>query len=172
VSTADKLALLSLVVGIVALFVAAVSLVVAVYAIRKGNRNSSVATLVTITEAAREAWKRFLNAENDNDRGYELAELMNILEVGCAMVNERSLAGVSKDLLKELFKQELAHIDGNEYARGQIKTMMSEPHTFEQISRFKERLHDTPRLWYRIVLRCSEKVKAIASSSVRACLYK
>jgi hypothetical protein len=173
VSTADKVALWSLAVSAVALFVAAVSLIVAVYAIRKGNRNSSVAIMLAISEAAREAWKRFRSATDNDTRSYELAELMNLLEVACAMVNERSIAGASKGLLQELLLQELDLIDSDDNAKQEIAKLLSAPHTFEHIRKFKEmRLHDTPRFWYRIVCLCFEKVKAALSISVRLCLYK
>lgn len=172
-SPTDKIELWSLVVGVVALFVAAVSLIVAVYAIRKGNRNSSVATMLTISEAARGAWKRFLSAKDNDTRSYELAELMNLLEVACAMVNERSIAGASEELLRELLRQELDLIDNDDYAKREIATMLSAPHTFEEIRKFKEaRTHETPRFLYRVVRRRIATVNAALSAGIRACLYK
>lgn len=171
-SAADKIALWSLVVAIAALFIAVVSLVVAAYAIRKGNRNSSVATMLTLSEAAREAWKRFLSSKDEDERSHELAELMNLLEVACGMLNEGSIVGISNELLRELLKQELDLIDGDEFSKREIAKLLSAPHTFAEIRKFKARLHDTPRFWYRMVLRCSEKVKAVVSTSIRACLYK
>jgi hypothetical protein len=98
--TPDQIALLSLIVAILALLVA-------LLAIYKGNRNASVATLVTLYEASRQAFGRFLAAKTEDAKRYELCELMNFLEIAAAILNERSFAGVSKEIQKEYLNEVL-----------------------------------------------------------------
>jgi hypothetical protein len=127
--TADLLSLASL-------GVAFVALAVACYAIYKGNRNSSVATLVAINEAFRQAWQRFLTAQDDGAKSYELAELMNLLEIACGTLNERSLAGVSHGIMAAYLKEVLALLIDNEYAKCEITKLLNGPTTFGNIHQY------------------------------------
>jgi len=144
----DQIALASGIVSVIAL-------VVAVYAIRKGNKNSSVATLISLSESCRAAWNRFLSAPNNDDRAYELAELMNTLEIAAAIVNEDSLAGVSKTLLRAYLEQVITLLKNNAFASEQIEHMLSEPKTFESIQRFYRAPQDAvpsvtrPKGWFQ-----------------------
>ena len=115
------------------IFISLLALIVAVFAIYKGNRNSSVATLVTLIEASRQAWQRFLSAETDEIKWYELADLMNLLELASAILNEKSFAGVSKDLLSDYLNEAVFLLRNNQYAETAIERMFSTPTTFEHI---------------------------------------
>ncbi|HEY1648604.1 MAG TPA: hypothetical protein VGF96_11500 [Terracidiphilus sp.] len=147
-SSSDQIALASGIVSVIAL-------VVAVYAIHKGNRNSSVATLISLSESCRGGWNRFLSSTNDEDRVYELAELMNTLEIAAAIVNEDSLAGVSKTLLKAYLEQVITLLRQNAFASAQIEQMLSVPKTFECIQKFYTAPHDSlpsvtrPKRWFQ-----------------------
>jgi hypothetical protein len=127
--TADWIASASLIVAFVAL-------VVALYAVYRGNRNSSVTTLVTLNEACREAWHRFLYPDSEEQRQYQLSELMNLLEIACGIQLEKSLAGVSKHLIKDYLKEVLPLLLSNEHAREEMDRMQSSPTTFEHIKLF------------------------------------
>jgi hypothetical protein len=131
-------------IGIAALFMAIVSLVVAVYTIGKGNRNSSVATMVTISEASREAWKRFLSAKDDRSRSYELAELLNLLEIACSILNEKSFAGASKRLLKDYLNEAVTILRDDPNASNAIEELFSSPSTFKEIQKFYKAKRNNP----------------------------
>ena len=127
--TSDQLAIASLAISLIAL---AVSL----FAIRKGNRNSSAATIVAINDGFRQAWHRFLSAEVETARQYEFSELMNLIEIGCAIYLERSLSGVSRELIEEYLGNTLSLLEGNEDARKRIEPMRHSPETFKYMRRF------------------------------------
>jgi hypothetical protein len=117
-----------------------IALAVALYAIRKGNRNSSAATLVTLNEACRQAWHRFLSAKNQEERQYEFAELMNLLEIGSAIYLEGSLAGVSRELTEEYLGNTLSLLESHKDARARIELMRHSPTTFKYIRQFLVRM--------------------------------
>jgi len=136
--------------------VAVSSLYVAIYSVRKGNRNSSVATMVMISEASREAWKRFLSAQNEETRSYELAELMNLLEIACAILNEKSFAGVSKKLLNDYLNEVVSLLCNDVGASKAIEGLFSSPTTFEHIRKFYNARRSeplsitTPKQWFQL----------------------
>lgn len=148
-TTSDKVALLSVVVAILALFVA-------MLAIYKGNRNASVATLVTLYEASRQAFQRFLSAKTEDAKRYELCELMNLLEIAAAILNERSFAGVSKGIQREYLNEVLELLIGDNYARETIDNMLSAPSTFAHIRTFYSAKRSqplsvvNPRQWFQL----------------------
>jgi hypothetical protein len=120
--------------------VSLIALAVALFAIRKGNRNSSAATLVTLNEACRQAWHRFLSANGEEERQYEFSELMNLLEIGSAIYLEGSLAGVSRELIEEYLGNALSLLESNQDARARIERMRHSPTTFKYICRFLIRM--------------------------------
>jgi hypothetical protein len=128
--TADWVAAASLGVSFAALGVAW-------YAAYKANRNSSVATLVTLNEAYRQAWERFLKQEIDEKARYrEFCELMNLIEAGCGIVVEGSLSGMSNKMITIYLNDVLELLKGNEYAKAHIPAMMHSPTTFEYLKAF------------------------------------
>lgn len=142
--TDHQIAILSLLVSavstvftIVAALAALIGIPIAVHAIRRGNKNASAATVVTLYDGLRQAWQRFESAPSDgNQRYYELAELMNFIEIACGIHFEGSLVGVSSDLMKEYLKNSLSLIRDDEYALRQIAEMLHSPKTFEHIRKF------------------------------------
>lgn len=145
--TSDQIALLSLTVAVLA-FIAAL------LAIYKGNRNASVATLVTLYEASRQGFKRFLSAKNDDEKRYELCELANLLEIAAAILNERSFAGVSKKIQREYLNEVLDLLIEDKYARETIEGMLSATSTYEHIRKFYKRRQPLsvvkPRQWFQL----------------------
>jgi hypothetical protein len=129
VQAADWIALWSLVIAVLAL-------IAALWAIFKSNRNSSVATLVTLLEATREAWKRYFNEQEPDEKWSELCEIMNLLEIAAAILNERSFAGVSKSLVREYLNEAVSLLRDDECASADIEKMFTAPTTFEHIQRF------------------------------------
>jgi hypothetical protein len=139
-----------------ALIVAILALLVAMLAIYKGNRNASVATLVTLYEASRQAFQRFLSEKTEDAKRYELCELMNLLEIAAAILNERSFAGVSKEIQREYLNEVLELLIGDKYARETIDNMLSAPTTFAHIRKFYSVKRSqplsvvTPRQWFQL----------------------
>lgn len=119
------------------LLISLTALVVSRYAIRKSNRNSSCATLVTLNEGFRQAWQRFLSAEN-TERQYEFAELMNLFEIACAIQAERSLSGNSQGLMEDYLDRTLSLLENNEDSRLRMLQMLDSQNTFIYVQRFLE----------------------------------
>jgi hypothetical protein len=131
-----QIAVWSLVYSLIALVVSLVALVVSIYAIRRSNKNSSAATFVTLHEGLREGWRRFLKAETNNDKQYELSELLNLFELACAIHSERSLVGVSRELAGEYIRESWALLSANEDAKARIYAMLTTPETFSYMRKF------------------------------------
>ena len=116
------------------------ALAVAVFAIRKGNRNSSAATLVTLNDSFRQAWLRFLTAKDDASRQYEFAELLNVMEIACAIYLEKSLAGKSRKLAEEYISHILKLLENDPEKRERLVCLINAPTTFEHIRKFREKM--------------------------------
>jgi hypothetical protein len=137
--TDHHIALWSLLASLVAVAVSLVALLVALYAIRRSNRNSSAATLVTLNEGFRQAWQRFFEAKKAKDEArlqYELSELLNLFELACGIHLERSLVGVSRKLAKDYINETWELLSNNEDAKKRIRVMLTSPKTFEYIRKF------------------------------------
>lgn len=138
--------------ALASLVVASASLGVSYYAIRKSDINASAAMLVTLSEAFRSAWDRVLEAIKTNrenpsteDTRYKaFSELLNIFEVACAIINERSIAGFSKRMIHQYLVESLGLIVVNDYAKGQIPKMLTDETTFEHIKAFIKSLRNQP----------------------------
>jgi len=120
-----------------------IALGIAIYAVRKGNRNSSAATLVTLNDGFRQAWLRFLNAKDEQTMQAEFSELMNLIEIACAIYLEKSLSGVSRELAREYLEGILNLIKSNADARSRIEAMRHSPTTFKYIRKFRRKLGST-----------------------------
>jgi hypothetical protein len=153
--TPDQTAEYSLYSAIAAVVAAVAAIFVAIYTAFKANRNSSVATMVTLNESAREAWHQFIFANSDRDRSYPLAELLNTLEIACSILNEGSCAGVSKELLGQYLKEAISALKEDSDSSRMIEELFSDEKTFEHIQKYyKERPPNpmsitTPRQWFQ-----------------------
>jgi hypothetical protein len=137
--TDHQITLWSLLVSLVALIVSVVALLVALYAIRRSNKNSSAAALVTLYEGFRQAWRRFLDAKKANDDAglqYELSELLNLFELACGIYSERSLVGVSRELAHAYIEDSWVLLENSEDARERIRRMLTDRQTFKYIRKF------------------------------------
>ncbi len=86
-------------------------------------------------EAFREAWERF-DDPDATKRNYHFHNLMNLFEVGCAIHQDRSVHGASKQLLEDYMRDTLTMIARNAGARAEIARMRNNPHVFEYLKRF------------------------------------
>jgi hypothetical protein len=128
VQTADIIATASMVASVAAV-------VVAVYAIFKSNKNSSVATLVALNQGFRQGWDSYLSSKDDNQRFFNLSELLNLLEIACGIQVERSLSGVSRVIIQQYLDEILGLLIADPYMNGQIAKMLNAPTTFCNIKK-------------------------------------
>ena len=134
------------------LIVATGALIVAWYAIRRANKTTSAATMVTLNEGFRSAWARFFSAEGEQQIT-ELAELLNLFEIACAIRLEGSLSGNSARLISEYLDNALGALASNDYARAQVNPLLQNANTFVFIKRFLKVKRTTlsvtiPPEWY------------------------
>ncbi len=134
--TLDQIAEYSFIAAVAAVVAAIAAIFIAIYAAFKANRNSSVATMVTLNESSREAWKRFLSASSEDDRSYELAELLNTLEIASSILNEGSCAGVSKKLLEDYLKEAISALGEDSESSRMIPSLFSSDKSFEHIQKY------------------------------------
>lgn len=144
-NTADSLALGSLAIAVVALCLSW-------YAIGRANRTTSAATLVTLNEGFRQAWERFFQAQASQQNA-ELAELLNLFEIACAIYLERSLSGNSRELMNEYLNGLLREFVTHDLAARRIEELLQDEKTFIFVKRFlKEKKKfisvTVPPKWY------------------------
>lgn len=146
-NTSDWLAAASLAVSVVALSIA-------FYAIRRANKTTSAATFVALNESFRQAWVRFFAAQEEEEKHYELAELMNLFEIACAIYLEKSLTGNSRKLEEGYINSVLKALVKSDYAKAKVPRLLEDEGTFEFVRLFlKEKPSflsvTVPPEWYR-----------------------
>ena len=128
-SFADTIALVSLLVSLAAL-------AVSVFAIVRANNTTSGSTIVSLNEAFRQAWDRYFNAKPEQ-KSYELAELLNLLEIACAVYLEWSLSGNARELIFDYLRRVLSLIIEHKEISTEIeKKLLQDKETFLFIKKF------------------------------------
>jgi hypothetical protein len=149
VTTSDLIAAAALVVAVVALGIS-------VYAILRANKTTSASTLVTLNEGFRQAWERCLQTPPEADAAnYNLAELLNLLEIGCAIYQEKSLTGNSRELMADYLGNVLSLLIKTQGFNDRALHLLQTERTFIFIKKFlKEKpsaLSVTmPPKWYEL----------------------
>lgn len=135
---------------IAALIVSIVALFVSFYAVHRGNRNTSAATLISLMSEFRTLWGEVLKHENKDDESdvedkfeYDLAEVLNLLEIASAICNEGSLAGKSKEICMDYLRKCLSMISKEEFVKKHIPSLCEEDENFCNIREF---IRKTPAL--------------------------
>lgn len=151
-SSSDWIALASLGVSLVALLIA-------VYGIRRANKTAAAAAFVTLSEAFRQGWERYLKAigsPDDDPAATELGELLNLFEIACAMHCEGSLDGNVRTLAEEYMDGILRTLVKSEETKSRVTTaLLQSKTTFIFIKRFlDEKRPETlsitiPPEWYQ-----------------------
>jgi hypothetical protein len=136
--------------------VAGVALVISIYAILRANKTTSAATFVTLNEGFRQAWKRCLRAlPEPHGPNYDLAELLNLFEIACAIYLEKSLTGNSRRLMSDYLDRTLSLLIKTPVINDQAFQLLQTKETFIFIKKFlKEKpmvLSVTiPLKWYEL----------------------
>jgi hypothetical protein len=146
--SADTIALVSLLVSLAAL-------VVSVFAIVRANNTTSAATIVSLNEAFRQAWERYFNPKTPDQKSWELAELMNLLEIACAVYLEWSLSGNARKLIFDYLQRNLSDLIEHKEISAEIGKLLQDKETFLFIKKFlhknEARLKATiPLGWYQL----------------------
>jgi hypothetical protein len=110
------------------------------YGVYRGNRNSSAASLIALNEAWRQAWERYLLAEGDVAKQHQFAELLNILEIACALKIKRVLTGPSREILTEYLDGVLTLLKSSNDAKDRLGNLIHAPTTFKYIGQYLRRL--------------------------------
>ena len=136
--------------------VAAAALGISIYAIHRANKTASAATLVTLNEGFRQAWERCLQTPPTPDAPhYDLAELLNLLEIACAIYLEKSFTGNSGRLMSEYLQSTLSLLIKTPVINDEAFQLLQTAETFMFIKKFlKEKptiLSVTiPPKWYEL----------------------
>ncbi len=131
----DQLALIGDAASLVAVLIGFGAIFVAWFTLRKGNRNSSAATVVALHEAFQAGWRRFLRAEGQ-ERDDAFSDLLNLFEIACGIECEGSLAGVSQELMSRYLRDCLKLIERDEYAYSRLREDACDDSTFKYIYRY------------------------------------
>jgi len=147
-STSDQIAAASLAIAIAAFGLS-------IYAIFRANKTASAATLVTLNEGFRQAWERCLDPSQGTEAAvsYNLAELLNLLEVACGAYLERSVSGNSRVLLVEYLNGVLSVIISTPLLNDKVPNLLQDKNTFIFVKRFLRRKRSilsvtVPPEWY------------------------
>jgi hypothetical protein len=132
---ADKIGIATLVVASVTLVVAIAALWLAAHALWRGNRNSSAATYVTLSEGFRQAWDRVIAAEPAKRR-YQLAELVNLAEVACGILHEKSLSGVTREIAEAYLRDAISILEEDDGILAEIAMLRREADTYKYVEAF------------------------------------
>jgi hypothetical protein len=127
---ADYVTLAGVVVGTAALIFTA-------YSVRRGNKNSSAASLIALNEGLRQAWERFLSASDEATKEHQFADLLNTLEIASALCVKRVLVGVSRELLSEYLSDVMDIFDHNEDAKRRAEALVLSETTFKYLVQYR-----------------------------------
>jgi hypothetical protein len=147
--TTDLIAEASLVVAVAALGLAA-------YSVFRANKTTSAATLVALNEAFRQAWERSLRCSpTEPQLKNEIAELLNLLEIACAVYLEKSISGNSRSLLVEYLNNVFAILIKTPSFSSLVPKLMQTENTFIFIKKFLNRQRrilsvTVPPQWYEL----------------------
>ena len=125
-------AILALPIGIGAVFYAGRQLSLA----RKAGSGSS---LIALSEAFRQCWQAFLTAENEKKRQLAFGDLVNALEVACAIFRDKVFFGHAEDVLEHYLLSTFRLIESNDDARTRMLKLLQTPRTFENTVEFLSR---------------------------------
>jgi predicted Zn-dependent peptidase len=141
-SRGDLIGLFSLVAGVI-------SVPVAIWTLHRGNLNSSVATMIPLNAEIRSMFEDYLASFQDLSFTTQeelqaatlriklkLERLLNVLELAAAILNEKSLSGVSSLLMRSYLERVLNTLLEDDLTKNAFKEMIREPGTYAYIQGF------------------------------------
>ena len=141
----------------IALVLNAGALYVAARQLFHGRRGTSAAALIALNESFRQAWLQFTNAGTEDAKQHNLADVMNLLDLTCAIFEDRLFVGRGGQLLEDYLCDTLILIGQSQDARPRIEAMMMTEKTFEHVVRFLQRHRDRVKA-FRVSLASNSSV--------------
>jgi hypothetical protein len=148
-SRGDLIAFWSLIGNGIAVAIALIALFIAIHTLRRGNKNSSVATMIPLNAEIRQMWAKYDDAlasidfKNDEELAaleekiaVKLQDLMNVLEIAAAIELEGTLSGVSRVLMRDYLEQMLDMIIRDDYTNAKVSDLLQDETTYIFIRRF------------------------------------
>jgi hypothetical protein len=137
VTLSDRIALASVFLSAASFLVSiAISVVVAVWTNRLSKASASAGTIVTLNQAFREAWGHLSYAEDEIRKEFAIAELLNLLEIACAIRLEKSLSPKTKKLIDDYLKNVIQALKRNPSINAIAKQLIQASTTFEFIKQY------------------------------------
>jgi hypothetical protein len=157
-SRSDSLALWALLAGIV-------GIAVAVHTLMRGNRNSSVASMIPLNAEIRDMYDAYVDSFSsarfhmqieleilERKITTRLEKLMNVLEMSAAIQIEGTFSGVSRVLMRDYLQRILEDLLIDDYTSNNVSRLLQDQQTYIYIRRFlrrKARLSITlPPEWF------------------------
>src|SRR3990167_4966902 len=126
----------ALTIAVISVMAAIVAVIVSLVALHRADKNTSLATLVSINEGMSQAWRHYLHDETAEERELAFGDLINLLEIGCAAYLNGSIHHDSKGLLGQHLCSTLDIIGGHAPARDALHALREAPSTFEHLAKF------------------------------------
>jgi len=148
-SRGDIIAFWSLIWTAITVPIGLLAVVIAILTLRRGNNNSSVATMIPLNAEIRQMWSEYddtlsnINFKNDAELAalddkitVQLQNLMNVLEIAAAIEVEGTLSGVSRILMRDYLEQMLMIIIRDDYTNAKVSELLQDETTYIFIRRF------------------------------------
>jgi hypothetical protein len=101
-----------------------------------GRRAASGGALIALNESFRQAWLQFSNAKDEGKKQYTFSDVMNVLNMACAIFDDKLFVGQGGRLLEDYLCHVFSLIGESDDAKGRIERMITTDKTFEHILRF------------------------------------
>lgn len=109
------------------------------YQLKHAKLSSSASVLLGVHQALRELLLQYAKAEKSEDKVIATAELFNMLEIACAILDDQLGHGRTHAILNKYVLDYLVEIQRNEALSIQMQQLVDKPDTFIHICNFIER---------------------------------
>jgi hypothetical protein len=132
----DAVAFWANVATLIVLVLTLVALIVAVVQLFYGRKAASGGALIALNESFRQAWLQFSNAEEPAAKQHAFSDVMNLLNMTCATLEDKLFVGRAGRLLETYLCDVFGLIGQSDDAKESIQAMMMRPKTFEHVYKF------------------------------------
>ncbi|PZA09623.1 hypothetical protein DNX69_22940 [Rhodopseudomonas palustris] len=133
---ADEVSYLANITAILALLIGVVALWYAGRQLDLARKAGSATALIALAQSFRSGWYLVRTSKNDDERGYHFADLMNELEIACAVIRDEVFFDKSKDLLECYLLDVFDGIERDEQTLALLRPCLADATTFENIRVF------------------------------------
>jgi hypothetical protein len=132
----DAVAFWANVATLIALPVTSIALIVAAVQLFYGRKAASGGALIALFESFRQVWLQFSNAKDEGAKQHTFADVMNLLNMSCAIFDDNLFVGRSGRLLEFYLCHVFGLIEQSDDAKKRIQPMIMTEKTFEHILNF------------------------------------